>query len=146
MLTADPAEVWETLLDVDAVAQCIPGLQSATQIDDRTFDGVVEASVGPVSGKFSFRAQIVESVPPSELLARFDGVDSVSRSAVKGETTVTVAPVAEGRTELQYRSVVNISGRLAILGEIVLRATGNLLLQETTERLRKRIEGSRLPH
>jgi uncharacterized protein len=140
VLVAQPAEIWATLLDVDAVAGCVPCLQSATQIDDRTFDGVIEATVGPISGKFSFRAHIVESDPPRELVARFDGTDSVTKSAVNGDTTVELSVLDAGRTELSYRSSVSVAGRLAILGEIVLRAAGNLLLKETTERLKKRIE------
>jgi len=139
-LTADPASVWKTLLDVDAVAQCIPGLQSAAQIDDHTFDGVIEATVGPISGKFSFRAQIIESDPPRELVAHIDGSDSVTKSAVSGDTTVTLIALDAARTQLTYQSTVKVAGRLAILGEIVLRATGDLLLRETTERLRTRIE------
>jgi len=139
-LTADPGSVWRTLLDVDAVAQCIPGLQSAAQIDDHTFDGVIEATVGPISGRFSFRAQIIESDPRKELVAHFDGSDSVTKSAVTGDTTVTLVALDAARTQLSYQSTVKVAGRLAILGEIVLRATGDLLLRETTERLRTRIE------
>ena len=47
----------------------MPGVEAVTPIDDRTFDGVIAASVGPISGTFSFRAEIVESDPPREMRA-----------------------------------------------------------------------------
>ena len=61
-------KVWDLLLDVNRFAACMPGVEQVTQIDDRTFDGVIQASVGPMTGKFSFRANIVESEPPRRLV------------------------------------------------------------------------------
>ncbi len=139
---APAGQVWQTLLDVNQVAHCIPGLVSATQIDERTFEGTIEATVGPISGRFSFRAEIVESAPPSELLARIEGVDSVTKSRISGDTTVTLMPLDAARSELSYRSSVNVKGRLAILGELVLRATAAVMLDEIGQRLRRQVEGS----
>jgi carbon monoxide dehydrogenase subunit G len=38
---------------------------------------------------------------------------------------------------MEYRADVKIKGRLAILGDMVLRATATLILQEFARRLRK---------
>lgn len=139
-IRAEVPEVWDFLLDVNRVATCVPGMQSATAIDEETFEGTIVAEVGPISGRFTFRAHIVERKPPDELIAAIDGTDSVTRSKVSGQVAIHLNGAGD-QTELSYRSTVNVQGRLAILGELVLRATGNMMLQETSERVRKRLEG-----
>ena len=64
------AKTWDFLIDINKFSSCLPGLQEVKQIDDKTFDGVIAANVGPISGKFSFRAMIVESKPPDQMVVK----------------------------------------------------------------------------
>jgi carbon monoxide dehydrogenase subunit G len=133
-------KVWDFLIDIDQFASCVPGLERATQIDERTFEGVVGAAVGPISGKFTFRSTIVDSAPPSSMTVQTDGSDSVTKSAVGAKLVVELAEKAGAQTELSYRADIAIKGRLAILGDMVLRATGALLLEEFARRLKEKLE------
>jgi uncharacterized protein len=142
LLNAEPETVWDVLLDVNRFAQCMPGVDHVTQIDDSTFDGAIEANVGPISGKFTFRATIVDSQRPTKLTAQIEGSDSVTKSKLIASNTMTLTPVAGGRTELAYRASVDVKGRLAILGDMVLRTTASLLLEEFTKRLGRQVEES----
>jgi carbon monoxide dehydrogenase subunit G len=141
-IDAPAPKVWDFLLDPNCIAACMPGVENVTQIDDRTFDAAIAASVGPISGKFSFRAHIVESNPPTELTAEIDGVDSVTKSAVTAKMAMTLDPVGAEETALAYRATVDVKGRLAILGEMVLRATAALIIEECTRRLRAQLAGA----
>ncbi len=140
-LNVEPVKVWNLLLDAKAFAACVPGIEDVTQVDDRTFDGTVEATVGPISGKFPFRAHIEDSNPPTELSARVEGVDSVTKSTIDAEMRVTLAAIDAGQTSLTYHATINIHGRLAIIGDMVLRATAALMLEEFTNRVRRKLEG-----
>jgi carbon monoxide dehydrogenase subunit G len=133
---APASKVWDFLLDVDRSAALVPGVEQVTLVDDRTFDGVIEARVGPIAGKFTFRAHIVDSHPPTELVAEVEGTDSVTKSTLRQDMTMTLTALSERQTELAYRAVVEVKGRLAILGDMVLRATAVLILDEFTKRLR----------
>lgn len=140
-LGAEPPKVWGVLLDVNQFAACMPGVQEVTKVDDGTFDGTISAAVGPIAGKFSFRAHIVESDPPREMVAHVEGTDSVTKSTMKAEMTITLALVSADQTELTYRATVDIKGRLALLGDMVLRATAALMLDEFAKRLGRQVEG-----
>jgi carbon monoxide dehydrogenase subunit G len=133
-------KAWNFLMDIDRFASCVPGLDQVKQIDARTFDGVVSATVGPISGKFTFRSTILESAPPTSMVVQTDGTDSVTHSAVSARLTVTLSEAIERRTELSYRADIAIRGRLAILGDMVLRATSVLVLEEFARRLRTKLE------
>jgi carbon monoxide dehydrogenase subunit G len=138
-IPATAGRVWDSLLDVNCIAACMPGVEEVQQIDDRTFDGVIAASVGPISGKFPFRAHIVESDPPWEMRGEVKGEDSVTKSTITAEVTMALRPVGTEETELSYRATVDIRGRLAILGDIVLRTTAALMVDEFTKRLRRQL-------
>jgi len=128
-------KAWDFLIDINKFSTCLPGIDEVKQIDDKTFDGVISATVGPISGKFSFRSTIVESRPPEQMVVRTEGTDSVTKSTVNADMTVDLREVSENKTEMDYRADIKIKGRLAILGDMVLRATATLILQEFTRRL-----------
>jgi carbon monoxide dehydrogenase subunit G len=48
---------------------------------------------------------------------------------------VDLRPVSETKSRMGYKADVKIKGRLGILGDMVLRATATLILQEFTRRL-----------
>jgi carbon monoxide dehydrogenase subunit G len=140
MVEAKRAKVWDFLLDADRFASCVPGVEEVTQLDERTFDGKISARVGPISGSFSFRAGIVDSKPPEELAARIEGKDSVTSSTLNGLMNMSLREDAPDRTELVYSANVEVKGRLAILGDMILRATAALILDEFVRRLKTQLE------
>jgi carbon monoxide dehydrogenase subunit G len=138
------SKAWDFLMDINQFAPCLPGLEEVTQRDDHTFEGVIGASVGPMSGKFRFQATIVESRPPKDLLVVTEGRDSVTGSTVRADVMLTLTEPRESQTEMKYRADVNIHGRLAIIGDMILRAAANVILAEFARRLRSRV-GSYTP-
>jgi carbon monoxide dehydrogenase subunit G len=136
-LDVPPDKAWDFLIDVNKFSACLPGIDAIKQVDDRTFDGMISATVGPISGKFSFRSRIVESRPPEQMVVSTEGTDSVTKSTVNADMTMDLLGVAADKTQMNYRADVKIKGRLAILGDMVLRATATLILQEFARRLNK---------
>jgi uncharacterized protein len=132
-------EVWAFLVDPERFASCIPGVGQVTPVDERTFDGTIAASVGTISGTFPFRASIVESTPPSEMKARIEGTDSITKSTMKTGVTLRLAESGSG-TDLTYQANVQIGGRMAILGDMVVRAAAAAIAAEFARRLRSQLE------
>ena len=133
-----PAQkAWDFLIDINKFSTCLPGIDEVKQIDDRTFDGVISATVGPISGKFNFRSTILESRPPEQMVVRTEGTDSVTKSTINADMTVDLRSLSETKSQMGYRADVKIQGRLGILGDMVLRATATLILQEFARRLHK---------
>ena len=136
-LDAPVDNAWDFLIDINKFSACLPGIEEVKQIDDKTFEGALVAAVGPISGKFTFRATIVESVPPNQMVVRTEGTDSVTKSTVNADMTVDLRKLTDNKTQMDYKADIKIKGRLAILGDMVLRATATLILQEFTRRLHK---------
>ena len=130
-------KAWDFLIDINKFSTCLPGIDEVKHIDDKTFDGMISANVGPISGKFNFRSTILESRPPEQMVVRTQGTDTVTKSTVNADMTVDLHSMSETKSQMDYKADVQIKGRLGILGDMVLRATATLILQEFTRRLRK---------
>ena len=130
-------KAWDFLIDINKFSTCLPGIDEVKQIDDKTFDGMISANVGPISGKFNFRSTILESRPPEQMVVRTQGTDTVTKSTVNADMTVDLHSMSETKSQMDYKADVQIKGRLGIIGDMVLRATATLILQEFTRRLRK---------
>ncbi len=132
--------VWDFVLDIQKFSSCMPGLDSIDQIDDATFDGVISAKVGPMSGKFNFRSTITDSNPREALTVKIEGNDSVTKSTVTAGVDARMEEPRENCTDLKYKAQVEIKGRLAIVGDMILRATTSLILEEFRKRLSKALD------
>lgn len=139
-ITAAPQAVWDLIIDPVSLAACVPGVRDVRQVDPRTFEGSVSASVGPVDGNFSFTSIIERAVFPGDLGVSVGGVDSVTKSRLEALITAGLSGSAEGPTRLTYSAVIKVKGRLAILGEMMLRATASLMIGQVTKCLRSQLE------
>jgi carbon monoxide dehydrogenase subunit G len=143
-IAAPPLAVWAVMIDPTDLAACVPGVSSVRQIDDRTFEGVVRASVGPIDGDFSFRSVLRRADFPDDMVVDVEGSDSMTKSRVLAHIEAALTESAPGATTLTYRATITTKGRLAIIGDMVLRATAGVMIGQVTKCLRSRLE-ARVP-
>jgi len=141
-IAASPEAVWRVLIDPIDLAACVPGVDEVRQLDPQTFEGVVRASVGPIDGRFEFRAVRTSERFPDDLVVDVEGTDSMTRSRVLTHVEAAVVEHEPGRTTLTYRATVTTKGRLAIIGDMVLRATAGVMIGQVTRCLRGRLEAA----
>lgn len=128
-------DVWAFLLDPGRVSACVPGIEEVREVGPATFTGVMTAAVGPLTGHFAFRAAIAEADPPASLAAEIDGTDDLSRSTVRTRLAIRLEPLAAERTRLRHDATVDIDGRLAIVGDMIVRATAGAMFAQFVRRM-----------
>ena len=139
-MAASAADVWALIINPISLSACMPGVQDIRQIDDRTFEGTISASVGPIDGNFAFRSVMTRAVFPDDLVVRVEGTDSVTKSRLEMDVVVALSELGSESTDLTYRAEVRVKGRLAILGEMMLRATAGMMIGEVTKCLRSQLD------
>jgi carbon monoxide dehydrogenase subunit G len=139
-IAAPPEDVWRVVNDPVSLAGCVPGVQDVRRVDDRTFEGAINASVGPMDADFAFTSVIKRSDFPTDLEVETSGTDSLTKSRLTADVHAAVESGADGKTVLVYRADVKIGGRLAILGDMVLRATAGVIIGEVAKCLRNALE------
>lgn len=141
-IAAPPAEVWALLLDPERLASCVPGVRDVRAVDARTFTGAIGAAVGPLQSDFSFTTVVVRETFPDDLGVEMEGTDAMTKSTLRAEVTITLAEPEPGRTEMRYRATITVKGRLAILGEMILRASAGAMIGEVAKRMRAQLEAA----
>jgi carbon monoxide dehydrogenase subunit G len=140
-IDAPAAAVWDVLIDPVSLAGCVPGVERVSRLDERTFEGAIRAAIGPLESAFTFTSTIERSAFPDDLEVVTIGTDSMTRSEVRATVRARLEPAASGATALAYDADVSVGGRLAIIGEMILRATAGVLIGEVARCLRARLEG-----
>ena len=141
-IAAPPAAVWAFLLDPEQLSSCVPGVRDVQAVDDRTFTGRIGLAVGPMQSDMAFRSVIVREDFPGDLGVTMTGTDALTKSTMTSEVTIALDEPDAGRTVLRYRAQVDVKGRLAILGDMILRASAGAVINEVAKRLRSRLESA----
>lgn len=132
--------VWRVIVEPLDLAACVPGVSDVRQIDARTFEGTIHVAVGPIDGHFSFRSVIARMDFPSDLVVEVEGTDSLTKSRVVAHIEAALSFDTADLTTVAYTATIATKGRLAIIGDMVLRATAGVMIGQITRCLRSRLE------
>src|SRR4030042_2422290 len=138
-LKAPIQKVWDMTLQPGTLAACVPGAEKIVQVDEKTYDCLVKQSVGPISVKLQFQVVITEMDPPKY-------VKAVGRGEVLGKMgtfnvilEVHLNQLTPQEVEVDYKTDVNIVGKLATFGERIMRAKAKSVGEEFTKNLQEKL-------
>lgn len=138
-IAAPASRVWELIIDPTDLAACVPGVDAIRQVDATTFEGMVRAAIGPLDGQFAFTSRLTGTTFP-RLVVDVEGIDSMTKSRVVAHVEATLEERTPALTDLRYEASVTTKGRLAIIGDMVLRATAGMMIGQVAACLRTRLE------
>jgi len=140
-VSAPVARVWETLIDVERVAPCLPGAQ-VTEVDaDGTYHGTFSVKLGPTTAAYNGRLSI-ESLDEQGRVATMQasGTDKRGQGGVKATLVSTLSEDGDG-TRVEVVSDFTITGRLARFGRGgMIQDVSNRLLADFADCLRANLE------
>jgi carbon monoxide dehydrogenase subunit G len=125
---APPAAVWARLEDVDAVAQCLPGLVegSLTPAGENRYTALLEHTAMGFTARWDLLATIELSTPEQRMHVVLEGKDPKLGLTMDGWATVVLdgsAGGVGGRTSaLDYTGHVHVEGSLAGVGGPIIRS------------------------
>ncbi len=117
-IPASRQRVWQFLTNPDAVAQCVPDVESLEVVDPIHFKAMVKAGIGPVRGKFGFNVTWQELTEPSR--AHMTAQGKSGGNAVTVDSTMDLNEAGENETELAWNADVVVHGMLASVGARLL--------------------------
>ncbi len=130
---SDIDTAWKTLLDVEAIAPCMPGA-TLESVDGDEFSGNVKVKLGPVSMTYGGQARFL-SKDESTHTAVIEGTGKETRGSGTAKANVTTAMVAEGPnlTRVDVTTDLTITGKAAQFGRGVMQdVAGRLVGQFAT--------------
>lgn len=135
---ADPATVWQAILNPDVLKACVPGCESLTGSVAEGFEAVVKQKVGPVSATFTGLVQLSDIVEGKSLRISGEGKGGVAGFA-KGGAQVTLEPTPDG-TRLTYEVEANVGGKIAQLGSRIIDSFAKKMADDFFTRFQDAVE------
>ncbi len=139
-IAAEPAVVWQALMDPEVLKACVPGCQELSGTPEDGFEATVVQKVGPVKATFKGQVSFSEMVDQQSLTLSGEGKGGAAGFA-KGGADVKLAPSGEG-TLLTYDVEANVGGKLAQLGSRIIDGFAKKMADQFFERFQKTVEGT----
>jgi uncharacterized protein len=141
------AEAWTTLLDIPAIAPCMPGAELTAVEDERTYRGQVKVKLGPVAVAFQGRARL-EDVDEAARTVRVkaSGNETKGRGSAQADVTFRLQPDGAG-TRVDIVSDVALAGAVAQYGRAqgVIADVAQVIIDTFAENLRRQIAARAAP-
>ena len=138
----EPIEtLWAFFEEPQAVACCMPGVDTIETLDPDTFLVQVTQRVGPISATFESRVHIVERVAPERIA--FNATGKAIRGAIgnfRAETVVRLVPEGAG-TRVLVESEAALAGVLGSVGQKVIARQAEKITAEFSRNLQTRLGG-----
>jgi carbon monoxide dehydrogenase subunit G len=112
---------WDFLTNIKEVALCVPSFEKVEVYDDKSFAITVSQKVGPFSATFDTQTSFTEVNPPSRLVAFGKGRDRKMGSSFELTSEMDLVQISEKETLIRYKADVKISGRLASVGQSLIK-------------------------
>jgi carbon monoxide dehydrogenase subunit G len=141
---AAPLErVWQTLIDVEHVAPCLPGAAVTGRNDDGSYNGTFTIKIGPTTASYSGKLameQVDEAAHVATMQAQ--GNDRRGQGGAKATIVSRVVAAGEDSTRVEVDTDYHITGRLARFGRGgMIEDISERLLREFATRLQASLTG-----
>jgi len=140
---ASVERVWETLIDIERVAPCLPGAEITEAGEDGTYRGTFSVRLGPTNAAYRGELSMEEVDEGAHRVAmRASGQDKRGQGSAKASIVSTMRQEDEV-TRVDVETDFTITGRLARFGRGgMIQDISNRLLKDFADCLRQSIEAS----
>ena len=134
---APPQQVWDLLMDTDAIAACLPGCRGLRPSGPDHYDLELVAGVAAVSGTFNATIAIEDKQPTESYKLR---VDANGRPGfVRGQALVTLVADDNG-TNVNVAATADVGGTIARVGQRLLDGVARMTMERFYGCLAKKLE------
>lgn len=135
--------VWEFLWQTERVRACLPGCQEVKTIERlQRYEATIEERVGPFKARFRWDITVQQREPAQLVRVVAQGKDRTLGASARAELQVRLSPEAGDRTTLDIQTGLQIAGKIASLGQVVIKRKADQVVKEFAEGLRAQLEAS----
>jgi carbon monoxide dehydrogenase subunit G len=138
--TADRVQAF--LDDIQKAAKCVPGVEEVTPLEDGWYEGRVGIKFGPLGMKFSGKAKL-EKEPDGTWKMHGEGRDRRIGAGVNADVIAHLTETTPGTTEVLVNADLNFSGRLAEMGQPLIRKKSDSMVAEFARNLQQALKNEK---
>jgi carbon monoxide dehydrogenase subunit G len=131
-INAMQEEVWQLFMDPTQLCRVIPGCEQAQQLDETHYEAVLSVKVQFMTIRSRAQGTLLEAEAPHHLVGEMLGEPLSMAGAFRARLTINLVQVGSA-TNVQYEMDLTMLGRLASLGDAIIRSTSKHLTAEFAE-------------
>ena len=133
---APPQQVWDLLVDTDAVAACLPGCESLVPIGENTYRAALTMGIAAITGRYEGTIKMKDLEPPVSYQLVVEGRGKQGFVTGGGDISLTAA---DGGTQVSVAGTVQVGGTIARVGQRLLGSVSKMMMDRFFTCLRKRL-------
>ncbi len=142
-VSAPRAAAWDFLWQIDRLAACLPGCKDVREVEaGKLFKASFEDSIGPYKVRFDMDITVQESRAPEFVRLSATGRDTHLGTSQQAALDVSLGERDGNRTAVTIAGDVQVLGKVATLGQFVIKRKVSQLSKQFAANLAAALEGS----
>ncbi len=135
---AEQQAVWNVLMDPQAIAKALPGVDALVPIagEQQAWKANAKIGIAGISGTFAGIIRMSDEQPPQQYRLSVSGEGQ--QSVIGGNALITLS-AAGNKTKLDWTGEANISGKLASIGQRLIGMAATMMANQFFSGLAKQI-------
>ena len=133
-VNAPQEKVWQVFLDPVQLCKVIPGCEQARQLDATHYEAVLSVKVQFMTIRSQAKGTLLEAIAPRHMVGELVGEPTAMAGAFRARVTIDLDSVGN-TTSVRYAMDLTLLGRLASMGEAIVRSTSKQLTQQFAENI-----------
>ncbi|TLS51595.1 hypothetical protein FE782_13905 [Paenibacillus antri] len=122
-IPAPKSAVWDVFMNVEKLAGCVPGCRDMTALSDTEYEADMEVKTKFMTIAFKANGRLKGFAEGEELTVEMTGKPTKLAGLFRTKLKVRLQERAEAETEVEYDMDLQMSGRLASLGDVMMKGT-----------------------
>jgi uncharacterized protein len=136
-VNASAQQIWDMMMDPDALARITPAISSLERIDEDNFKAVANVKIGPVGASFTGNLRVSDRNEPHNFKLSIQQNSKVGNA--NAVMNMKLVPLSPTQTQVSFEGDVKLSGTLAVMGGRVITPVANMLSKQFFEELEKEV-------
>jgi len=123
IIDASRKNVWDVFMDVEKLASCLPGCKDLIAKSETEYEANMEVKTAFMKVNFKANGFLKEAIEEEELNVEMVGKPMKLAGQFKTTMKVKLEELEPNQTKINYDMNLQMTGRLASLGDVLMRGT-----------------------
>ena len=133
-VAATQEQVWQVFLDPVQFCKVIPGCEEARKLDETHYEAVLSVKAQFMTIRSRAKGTLLEAIKPRHMVGELVGEPVSMAGAFRARVVMDLIPEGDA-TRVQYAMDLTMLGRLASLGEAMVRSTSQQLSRQFADNI-----------
>jgi len=142
VIHAKKDDVWDFFMDAEKLAKCVPGCKEINMISPTKYDSVIDVKIQFMTITFKTRGELLKAIEKERIIVEMNGKSIGLVGSFRNKLSVSLLESGKSETLVDYEMDMQMTGRLASLGKVLMKGTITKSSEEFAENVQRLFQHS----